>query len=107
MCRQFDSVPSHYEKEMVFHREMEFQILRNGKPVANQLIYASIADFHWHLEDGGHEEAVTTRTDDKGFGKIKLINSGEWYLRLIYMVKSEKKDIDYESNWATLTFYIE
>ena len=87
--------------------EMGFQVLRDGKAVSNQLVYASYAGFHGHLEDGSHEESVTTRTDNKGFGKIKFVESGEWYLRLIHMVKSDKKDIDYESNWATITFYID
>ncbi len=100
-------IPSQNPYNLKKGDEMGFQVLRDGKAVANQLVYASHAGFHGHLEDGSHEEAVTARTDSKGFGKIKLVESGEWYIRLIHMVKSDKKDIDYESNWATITFYID
>ena len=100
-------IPSQNPYKLQKGDEMAFQVLRDGKPVANQLVYASHGDFHGHSDDGSHEEAITTRTDAKGFGKIELIESGEWYIRLIHMVKSDKKDFDYESNWATLTFYIQ
>ena len=87
--------------------ELGFQVLRDSKPVANQLVYASYSGFHEHADEGTHVETVTMRTNSKGFGKLKLIENGEWYLRLIQMVKSDKEGIDYESNWATFTFQIQ
>ena len=66
-------IPSQNPYNLKKGDEMGFQVLRDGKAVANQLVYASYAGFHGHLEDGSHEESVTTRTDNKGFGKIKFL----------------------------------
>jgi uncharacterized GH25 family protein len=86
--------------------EFSAQLLQNGKPVANQLVYGSHGKFHGHAEDGSHLEAVKTRTDKKGIVKFKLTEAGEWYLRTIVMEKSNEKGVDYESNWSTLTFAV-
>ena len=87
--------------------ELGFQVLRDGKPVVNQLVYASYAGFHEHADEGSHVETATMRTNSKGFGKVTISENGEWYLRVIHMVKSNKEGIDYESNWATFTFQIQ
>ena len=87
--------------------ELGFQVLKDGKPVVNQLVYASYAGFHEHADEGSHVETATMRTNSKGFGKVKISENGEWYLRLIHMVKSDKEGIEYESNWATFTFQIQ
>ncbi len=87
--------------------ELGFQVLRNGKPVINQLVYASYAGFHEHADEGSHVETATMRTNSEGFGKVIISENGEWYLRVIHMVKSDKEGIDYESNWATFTFQIQ
>ncbi|MDX2046391.1 MAG: DUF4198 domain-containing protein [Chitinophagaceae bacterium] len=86
--------------------ELSFQLLKNGKPLANELVYASYAGHHGHAEDGSHVEAVKTRSDKNGMIKIKLSHAGHWYLRTIHMVKSSEQGVDYESNWATITFEI-
>jgi uncharacterized GH25 family protein len=85
---------------------LEVLVLRDGQPVANQLVYASYAGYHRHDDKGGHAEAVKTRTGQNGVAKIKLVQSGHWYIRLIHMVASEKEGANYESNWATLTFEV-
>ena len=87
--------------------ELGFQVLRDGKPVVNQLVYARYAGFHEHADEGSHVETATMRTNSKGFGKVTISENGEWYLRLIHMVKSDKEGIEYESNWATFTFQIQ
>ena len=86
--------------------ELTVQLLKNGKPLANELVYASHAGYHGHAEDGAHLEAVKTRTDKNGLVTIKLSKAGHWYLRTIHMVKSNEAGVDYESNWATITFEI-
>lgn len=86
--------------------ELAVQLLKNGKPLANELVYASHAGYHGHAEDGTHIEAVKTRTSANGIVKIKLDKAGQWYLRTINMVKSNESGVDYESNWATITFEI-
>ena len=85
---------------------LDVLVLRNGKPVANQLVYASHAGYHGHDDTGAHIEAVTTRTDEAGMAHIELNEEGVWYVRLIHMVEHPDPKIDYESNWATLTFEI-
>jgi uncharacterized GH25 family protein len=85
---------------------LEVLFLRSGKPVANQLIYASYEGYHDHGEEGEHREAIQTRTDEKGIARVQLKETGQWYLRLIHMVKVDEEDADYESNWATLTFEV-
>jgi uncharacterized GH25 family protein len=90
---------------------LEALVLSHGQPLANELVYASFAGHHAHAKTAGgeerHLEAVTTRTDANGVAKIKLEKRGQWYLRLIHMVPGNQKDVDYESNWATLTFEIQ
>jgi uncharacterized GH25 family protein len=85
---------------------LEVLVLKDDKPAANQLVYASYTGHHQHGEAGGHVEAVKTRTDQNGVAKIKLAATGHWYIRLIHMVPCDKEGVDYESNWATLTFEV-
>jgi uncharacterized GH25 family protein len=83
---------------------LEFEVLAEGRPAIDQLVYASYEGYDPNLESGGHREAVSTRTDAAGVGRIELAKAGRWYLRLIRMVESPDDGVEYESNWATLTF---
>lgn len=83
------------------------RFLFEGQPVENQIVYASHEGYHGHDESGGHREAVQTRTDAEGVARIPLDHAGRWYVRLIHMVPvPDDPEVDYESNWATLTFQI-
>ncbi|MDX1394506.1 MAG: DUF4198 domain-containing protein [Gemmatimonadota bacterium] len=87
--------------------ELRVRFLRAGQPVANQIVYANHEHNHAHDEAGNHIEAVTTRTDRDGIATIPLSSGGRWYIRAIHMVETTSEpDVDYESNWATLTFEI-
>jgi uncharacterized GH25 family protein len=85
---------------------LEAIVLADGEPVAGQLVYASYAGFHSHDDSGSHREAATLRTDEKGIVHVEISRSGRWYLRLIRMLPSDDEGVDYESNWATLTFEV-
>ena len=85
---------------------LEALVLADGKPVAGQLVYASYEGFHSHDDTGSHREAANLRTDEKGVVRIEITRSGRWYLRLIRMLPSDDEGVDYESNWATLTFEV-
>ncbi len=85
---------------------LEVLVLRDGDPVADQLIYASYEGYHSHDETGTHREAFQTRTNEAGKARIELSRAGRWYLRLIRMVPVAEEEADYESNWTTLTFEI-
>ncbi len=86
---------------------LEVKFLRAGQPVANQLVYASSERYHGHDDAGGHTVSVTTRTNGQGVATIPLSEGGRWFIRTIHMVETTAEpDVDYESNWATLTFEI-
>jgi len=82
-------------------------LLADGEPLTDHLVYASYGGYHLHNDKDEHSEAVTTRTDANGVARINLSQPGRWYLRVIHMVESEEDGVDYESNWATLTFSID
>ncbi len=84
---------------------LEVLVLEDGEPVAAQPVYASYAGFAPE-ESGALREAVGARTDDSGSARIPISSSGRWYIRLIRMVPVGEAGIDYESNWATLTFQV-
>ena len=87
--------------------ELQVRFLRAGQPVANQLVYANYEDHHGHDAAGEHVESVTTRTNADGVATIPLRGTGRWYVRTIHMVETTSEaDVDYESNWATLTFQV-
>jgi uncharacterized GH25 family protein len=83
---------------------LKFEVLADGKPAIDQLVYASYEGYDPDLEGGGQREAIATRTDAAGVVGIELATAGRWYLRLIRMVESPDEGVEYESNWATLTF---
>ena len=85
---------------------LELEILVDGDPISNQLVYASYEGYHQH-EGSDHREAITTRSDDSGVARVDIAEKGRWYVRLIHMVESDEEDVDYVSNWATLTFEAE
>jgi hypothetical protein len=85
---------------------LEALVLADGKPVAGQLVYASYEGFHSHDDPGSHREAENLRTDEEGVAHVEITRSGRWYLRLIRMLPSDDEGVDYESNWATLTFEV-
>ena len=83
-----------------------FLVLAEGEPVAGQLVYASYEGFHGHDESGSHRETAQLRTDEKGVARVELTLPGRWHVRLIRMLPSDEESVDYESNWATLTFEV-
>jgi len=87
-------------------RTLEILVLASGEPVAGQLVYASYEGFHTHDETGSHREAAKLRTDDTGVARVELTRPGRWYVRLIRMLPVDDEGVDYESNWATLTFEV-
>ena len=87
-------------------RTLEVLVLAEGEPVAGQLVYASYEGFHSHDETGSHREAVKLRTDEAGVARVELTRPGRWYVRLIRMLPTDEEGVDYESNWATLTFEV-
>ena len=80
--------------------ELAVRCLLRGRPVANQLV---IAGGERGVEPIAESEA---RTDEAGVARFKLERAGRWYVKFIHMVQTSEEDVDYESNWATLTFQV-
>lgn len=100
-------VPLSNPYELDVGEELAVQFLKDGRPVADQIVYASPEGHPAHDEAGVHREEVTTRTDEEGVARIEVTRAGRWYVRLIHMVAPEEDpEVDYESNWATLTFEV-
>jgi hypothetical protein len=99
-------VPLRNPYELSVGDEMPFRVLRAGVPLAGQPVYGSHEGFHGHDADGNHIEAFAGRTDGAGEASMPLTVAGRWYVRLIHMEAVEEPDVEYESNWATLTFEV-
>lgn len=100
-------VPLGNPYELSVGDELRVRFMRAGQPVADQLVYANYEGYHGHNEAGEHVEAVTARTDGDGVATIPLGGTGRWYVRTIHMAeRTGEAEVDYESNWATLTFEV-
>ncbi len=77
-----------------------FKLLRDGKPLANQVVHYSTSI----PGTDAHDNEQSTKTDENGIVTITPTQAGNWYIATIHMEKSAEEGVDYESNWATLTF---
>jgi len=79
-----------------------FRLMFNGKPLAGQGVHISSRN------DGVNPFAkeIPSRTDEQGQVSFEITETGHWYVAAIHMVESPEKDVEYESNWATITFEI-
>jgi len=79
---------------------ISFKLVSDGKPLPNHIVHFSTS----MPGKDAHENENSTRTDENGIMTMTPTQAGNWYVATIHMVKSEEKGVDYESNWATLTF---
>lgn len=79
-----------------------FKLLVHGKPLSNQTVHFSTSS----PGEDAHANEKSTLTNTEGILKMTPTKAGNWYVATIYMIESDKKGIDYESNWATLTFAV-
>ena len=80
---------------------IEFQLTFKGEPLANTVVHFGTAG------SGGDKSKVNASiTDDDGEFSFELNRPGQWYVGTIHMEESQEAGLDYESNWATLTFEI-
>lgn len=99
-------VPQNNPYELEVNSDLKVQLLLNGKPLKNHLVYVgfkhTIDDQDTH--ESQHHEEIKLKTDSEGIVNMEIKQHGFWYIRTIHMAKSSEKGVDYESNWATLTF---
>lgn len=72
----------------------------DGRPIANQFVLAG-----WESRVG-KLHTFSTRSDSKGFARIKLSAPGMWYVKFLHMTQLSDPNLNYESKWANLTFEI-
>lgn len=75
-------------------------LLMDGKTVTNQVVHYS------YRPASGTPTERSGRTNSKGEITLLLDHSGQWYAATIHMAKSDEENVDYVSNWATLTFEV-
>jgi len=101
--------------------QLEVQLLLDGKPLPNQLVYADyIKSPHAHThndhththqatpgETHTHTSGQKLRTDEQGMVLVTLPEDGIYYLRTIHLVALPDSDtLTHQSKWATLTFEV-
>lgn len=85
----------------------EVRFLSDGEPVADQRIYAGYEGYRPEQGEAEGREPVSTRTDADGIARFEITRPGTWYVRAIHMVETgDEPGVDYESNWATLSFQV-
>lgn len=90
--------------ELNLNDELSFQVLYDGNPVENQLVYVSHAGFNTPDDVGGRPNAIKLRTDKHGVASFKVGKKSVWYIALIHVRPTKDAETDYEANWSTLTF---
>lgn len=95
-------VPLNNPYELKLGDRISFRLFYNGQILPDQVVHVSSRQLKGDTVAG--EEQL--RTNDKGEVSFTLDNSGQWYIASIYMQKSQEEGLDYESNWATLTFEV-
>lgn len=116
-------VPQANPYEKYSGETLEVQLLLDGEPLSNQLVYANyIESGHGHTHDDGdhlhdhapdsevghtHTSGQQLRTNDQGIVSVDLSAEGIYYLRTIHMVTVSDSDaLTHRSKWATLTFEV-
>lgn len=99
-------VPVNNPYEVQVGGQLSMQLLIDGKPAANEMVYASYAGQHGYAEDGSPIDAFQAKTNKDGIVTATITRSGHWYFRTVNMVPTEKEEADYESLSASITFEI-
>jgi hypothetical protein len=87
--------------------DMSIQVLFEGKPLSDQLVFVSHATRKAPPNASIPElSAYALRTDENGRATFKITKKDKWYIQMIHMQKIVDEDADYESNWSTITFEV-
>jgi hypothetical protein len=87
--------------------DMSIQVMYDGKPLANQLVYVSNANREAPEKATIPEiSEYRLRTDENGRATFEITEKAKWYIQMIHMQKVDDEDADWESNWSTITFEI-
>ncbi len=73
--------------------------VRDGQPIVNQYVL-----YGMQAKGATRFSHLKTRSDKDGIARIPLTGAGRWYVKFIHMTPVNDPPVNYESNWATLTF---
>lgn len=73
------------------------RVLKDGKP---------FADFSLGIMAGGEAKGAIQKTDAAGRATFRLDKAGPWLLRGTDLRRSTKQDVDWESDFSTLTIQV-
>ena len=79
---------------------LEVLCVKDGQPIANQFVMAGRDSNNRSIASPG------VRTGADGIARIPLTGRGKWFVKFIHMSKPKDPNLDYESNWASLTFEV-
>ncbi|MEM6525511.1 MAG: DUF4198 domain-containing protein, partial [Bacteroidota bacterium] len=118
-------VPKSNPYEKYTGDKLDVQLLLEGKPLSNQLVFADYIKIghshsndhhdHDHKHDDGHQHSHDNhdhthatnqqlRTNDQGVVTVDLPEDGIYYLRTIHMTRvTDNEELTHQSKWATLT----
>ena len=94
-------IPQQNPYELTTGENIDFQLVYKGNPLSNTVV-------RFGLTESGSQDvkSYASITDDDGLFSFELGNPGQYYVATIHMVESDEPGLDYESNWATLTFAV-
>lgn len=93
----FELVPESDPTALRPGQELAVRLLRGGKPAAGMAI---------GLVREGSPDGVLRTTDDAGRATFPLPKAGRWLLRATDLRPSDGKDVDWQSDFTTLTFEV-
>lgn len=91
-------IPQQHPGSLRRGQALEVLCLKDGKPIVGQYVTAGVE------RDGMTRLAPGVRTNEKGRATVEMNTVGVWYVKFIHMTKPDDPSLDYESQWATLTF---
>jgi uncharacterized GH25 family protein len=80
---------------------LQFQLLQNGKPIANHPI-----QYSWRNADTAIAMERLVKTDRNGLIRLSATASGQWYLSATHLEELIGKKGEYQASQSTLTFEI-
>ena len=95
-------VPLNNPYDAGVNKEISFKLYSKGRPLTNHVVHYSTSE----PGKDAHDFENSTRTDKEGILTMTPNKAGKWYVATIHILKSDEEDVDYESNWATLSFAV-
>lgn len=98
--QRLELVPSRNPLTMRPGDALELSVTFDRRPLAGALVKA------WHKQNG-QLLIIRTQTSDLGRVKVQLPYPGGWMFSVVHMIPSnDSADIDWESYWGNLSFYL-